>query len=256
MTAVLDAQGISKSFSGIVALDHVDVRVDTGERVALIGPNGAGKTTLFNCMLGLLRSDEGSVAIDGVDVSSEPVHVRARMGIGRTFQRIELFADSTVREHLLIAERVRNGTGGLLRDLIGRGRARPEEIERCDHILELLGLVDVACEPIEHLSLGRARLVEVGRALITDPKVLLLDEPSSGLDSGETDLLAETLLSVQEEEGFAILLVEHDVDLVTGFCERAYVLDFGRPIAHGTTSEVMRDPAVRRAYLGTTEGDE
>ncbi len=250
MTTVLDARDISKSFAGITALDHVDVRVDEGERVALIGPNGAGKTTLFNCMLGLLRPDTGSVSIAGHDVSSSPVHVRARMGIGRTFQRIELFADSTVREHLLIAERVRNGTGGLFQDLLGRGRARSEEIDRCDATLALLGLTDVADEPIERLSLGRARLVEVGRALTTDPKVLLLDEPSSGLDREETNLLAETLRSVQAERGFAILLVEHDVDLVLGFCERSYVLDFGRLIAEGKTAEVMKDPAVRTAYLG------
>lgn len=253
MTALLQVDEASKIFAGISALDQVSVRVDVGERVALIGPNGAGKTTLFNCIVGQLRPDAGVVLIEGRDVGGAPPHVRARMGLGRTFQRMEMFADSTVEEHLLIAERIRNGRGGLLRDLMGLGRAQPAEVERCDEVLELLGLSDVAHEPIEHLSLGRARLVEVGRALITDPKVLLLDEPSSGLDSVETSVLADTLRAVQDERGFAILLVEHDVDLVMGFCERAYVLDFGRLIAEGDTTEVMSAPAVRAAYLGTAK---
>ncbi len=251
MSAVLEATSITKSFSGITALDDLDLQVGEGERVGLIGPNGAGKTTFFNCVLGVLRQDRGTIRIDGQDVSRLPVHQRARRGIGRTFQRIELFSESTVREHLLIAERTRRGDGRLWKDLIGRGRPRPDEIARCDEILSLLGLADVAEEPIEHLSLGRGRLVEVGRALMTDPKVLLLDEPSSGLDHDETSDLAHTLREVQAEHGFAILLVEHDVEFVASFTERSYVLDFGRKIAEGATHEVLQDEAVRAAYLGS-----
>jgi branched-chain amino acid transport system ATP-binding protein len=181
------------------------------------------------------------------------VYQRSRRGIGRTFQRIELFAESTVREHLLIAERTRRGDGRLWKDLLGRGRPRPDEVARCDAVLELLGLGDVAEEPIEHLSLGKGRLVEVGRALMTEPVLLLLDEPSSGLDRQETADLARTLRAVQDEQGFAILLVEHDVEFVADFTDRTYVLDFGCMIAQGPTAEVLASDEVRRAYLGDVE---
>jgi branched-chain amino acid transport system ATP-binding protein len=250
---VLRARGVTKRFSGIVALDGIDLDVADGERVGLIGPNGAGKTTLFNCLLGVLRCDGGSVELGGQDITRLAVHHRARLGIGRTFQRVELFPDSTVREHLLVAERVRGGNGRLWRDLLGLGRPRPDEIERCDEVLELLGLAELADEPIERLSLGKGRLVEVGRALMTAPKLLLLDEPSSGLDRSETAALAETLRKVQAERGFAILLVEHDVELVAGFTTRSYLLDFGRMLLEGATPDVMASDEMRTAYLGDLE---
>ena len=253
MTAVLEAIDITKTFAGIHALDSVSLRVDPAERVGLIGPNGAGKTTFFNCVLGVLRPDRGKVLLNGDDVGRLRVHQRARRGIGRTFQRIELFAELSVREHLLSAERTRRGDGALWKDLIGRGRPRRDEIAQCDAVLELLGLRDLADEPIERLSLGKGRLVEVGRALMTEPRLLLLDEPSSGLDRDETAALAKTLRAVQAERGFAILLVEHDVELVSSFTERSYVLDFGTLIAEGATPDVLQDPAVRRSYLGDVE---
>ena len=252
--AVLTVRGVTKSFAAINALYRVNLEVRDGERVGLIGPNGAGKTTLFNCILGLTSIDSGSVAVGGVDVAGLPVHARARLGIGRTFQRIELFGGSSVREHLLIAERVRRGDGRLWKDLLGRGRPSSDEIDACDSMLDQLGLLALADEPIEHLSLGQGRLVEVGRALMTRPRLLLLDEPSSGLDRHETRGLATTLQRVQQEEGFAILLVEHDVELVSGFTERSYVLDFGEVIAEGPTDEVLARPAVRKAYLGFAGG--
>jgi branched-chain amino acid transport system ATP-binding protein len=253
MTRLLDVAHATKSFAGIRALDDVHLAVSRGERVGLIGPNGAGKTTLFNCILGVIPLTAGEISFDGRDITALPVHRRARAGIGRTFQRIELFSDTTVREHLLIAERVRNGTGSFWKDLIGRGRPTGAEIDRADEVLDLLGLGDLGDSPIESLSLGKGRLVEVGRALMTEPSLLLLDEPSSGLDRTETRALVATLRSVQEERGFAILLVEHDVELVTEFTQRSYVLDFGQTIAAGPTREVLDDPVVRRAYLGDME---
>ena len=253
MNGLLAAVGITKSFSGIRALDEVTLRGDEGERVGLIGPNGAGKTTLFTCILGNLRPDNGSVSLNGVDLGSMPVYRRARMGMGRTFQKIELFGDTTVAEHLLIAERVRRGDGALWKDLLGRGRPTPDEIRRCDEVLDLLGLTDLAEEPIEALSLGQGRLVEVGRALVTGPRLLLLDEPSSGLDRTETDTLAATLAEIQRQRGFAGLLVEHDVELVAAFTERTYVLDFGHLIADGPPEEMMAADRVRAAYLGDLE---
>ncbi|MGH9228187.1 MAG: ABC transporter ATP-binding protein [Acidimicrobiales bacterium] len=253
MAAVLEAAGVTKHFDGIVALDDVTLRMEAGERVGLIGPNGAGKTTFFNCVLGVLRPEAGEVLLEGRDIGGLTVHARARRGVGRTFQRIELFTESTVREHLLIAERTRRGDGRLWKDLLGRGRPRAEEVARCDEVLEMLGLADLAEEPIERLSLGKGRLVEVGRALMTEPKLLLLDEPSSGLDRDETAHLARTLQEVQATHSFAILLVEHDVELVSSFTERCYVLDFGCLIASGGTAEVMASDEVRTAYFGDVE---
>jgi branched-chain amino acid transport system ATP-binding protein len=248
--SLLESSGVCKRFSGITALDDVSITVEPGEPVGLIGPNGAGKTTFFNCLLGLLRADEGRVVFNGRNITRMPVYKRARLGFGRTFQRVELFTGMTVRDHLLVAERVRLGTGRLWKDVLNLAGPTADERDRADHTLELLGLLDVADEPIESLSLGRARLVEMGRALMTEPLLLLLDEPSSGLDQNETMDLVGTLQTVQRERGTAILLVEHDVEMVQAFASRLYVLDFGVVIAAGATAEVMDDEAVRKAYLG------
>jgi branched-chain amino acid transport system ATP-binding protein len=248
--SLLDARQITKRFSGITALDDVSITVEPGEPVGLIGPNGAGKTTFFNCLLGMLRCDRGRVRFDGRDITRMPVYKRSRLGFGRTFQRVELFTGTTVRDHMLVAERARHGAGRLWKDFLNLARPTADEDERVDRTLELLGLVDVADTPIESLSLGRARLVELGRALMTDPKLLLLDEPSSGLDQSETMDLVGTLQAVQRDRGIAVLLVEHDVEMVQAFATRLYVLDFGVVIASGPTESVMDDEAVRRAYLG------
>jgi branched-chain amino acid transport system ATP-binding protein len=200
----------------------------------------------------MLRPDRGRVLLAGEDLSGLRVHERARRGIGRTFQRIELFPDFTVRDHLVIADRVtqdRRGWSHLLR----WGRPDAEEVRRTDEMLELLGIRALADEPIERLSLGQGRLVEVARALMTQPRLVLLDEPSSGLDRQETAALAATLREVQEERGFAILLVEHDIELVASFTTRSYLLDFGRVLLSGTTPEVMASTEMRQAYLGDME---
>jgi branched-chain amino acid transport system ATP-binding protein len=248
--SLLAAHDVSKRFAGITALDDVSIDVDEGEIVGLIGPNGAGKTTFFNCLLGILKPDAGSVTFNGRDLTRVPTHRRARLGIGRTFQRIELFTGMTPRDHLLIAERARRGNGALWKDVLGRGRPTADEQERAARTLELLGLTEVADRRVEALSLGIGRLIEVGRALMTEPRLLLLDEPSSGLDRRETDVLAATLRDVQDEHKMAILLVEHDVDFVRSLVTRVFVLDFGTLIASGPTGEVFADAAVRKAYLG------
>ena len=250
--SLLAAAGVTKRFSGLTALDAVSLTVDAGEVVGLIGPNGAGKTTLFNVLYGVIAPDRGRVTFAGHDVSSLPVHKRARLGIGRTFQRIELFAGMTVRDHLLVAERARRADGGLLRDLLGRSAPSSDERSRAAATLALLGLDDVADRPVESLSLGRGRLVELGRALMIEPQLLLLDEPSSGLDHHETEDMAAVLETVRAERGTAILLVEHDVAMVREVTRRLYVLDFGQLIAEGPTAEVIGDPKVPQAYLGDT----
>ncbi len=248
--SLLDARGVTKTFSGITALDDVALDVAAGEKVGLIGPNGAGKTTFFNCLLGMLKPDRGQITFDGTDLTRIPTHKRARLGIGRTFQRIELFAGMTAREHLLVAERARRGDGALWKDLLGMGRPKRDELARVEATLELLGLGDDADRPIEALSLGRGRVVEVGRALMTEPRLLLLDEPSSGLDHAETAELAAVLQTVNKDRGAAILLVEHDVEMVSELVDRVFVLDFGTLIASGPTGDVFADAAVRRAYIG------
>ncbi len=253
MSDLLEVRGISVRFGGIRALDDVSLVVGAGAAVGLIGPNGAGKTTLFDCITGVRRPDRGEVLFDGERIDGLPIHRRARLGIGRTFQRIELFAGMTTRDHLLVAERERGGNGRLWRDLLGRGAPTPEETLRVESMIAELHLQDFADAQIESLSLGQGRLVELGRALIAEPRLLHLDEPSSGLDSRESAALAAVVNQVREGRGMAVLLVEHDLDLVHAVVERAYVLDFGRMIASGPLTEVLNESSVRKAYLGEGE---
>jgi branched-chain amino acid transport system ATP-binding protein len=234
-------------------LHGVDLAVAEGEFVGLIGPNGAGKTTFFNCLLGMLRPEEGTVSFGGQDISKLPVYKRARLGFGRTFQRLELFAGMSVRDHFIVADRAHRNTGRLWKDLLNRSKPTAEELARADAMLDLLRLHAEADKPAESLCLGRGRLVELGRALMTEPRLLLLDEPSSGLDIRETEALAGRLRSVQEQHSFSVLLVEHDVEMVQSLVSRLYVLDFGQLIASGPTADVLNNDAVRKAYLGTED---
>jgi branched-chain amino acid transport system ATP-binding protein len=247
---LLEARDVTKRFAGITALEGVALDVAPGELVGLIGPNGAGKTTFFNCLLGMERSDTGAVVFEGRDITNLPCYKRARLGIGRTFQRLEVFVGLSVREHFLLADRAHRGDAPLWRDLLRLSRTTPAEVERADRMLDLLGINDLADKPIESLSLGRSRLVELGRALMTQPRLLLLDEPSSGLDRKETAALAQRLVRIANEEGTAVLLVEHDIELVQQVVSRIFVLDFGTVIASGATDDVLADAGVRKAYLG------
>ena len=253
-TSRLSAVDLARRFAGIRALDGVSIDLAAGERVGLVGPNGAGKTTLLDCLSGSLSPHAGRVLLDGVDVTRASMHRRARGGLARTFQRVGLFAEMTVRDHLVVAERAHRGVHALVGDLLGRGGLTADEIARSDEILGGLGIGSLADSPVEALTLGQTRLVEVARALATEPTVLLLDEPSSGLDRAETAALAETLRRVQDDRDLAVLLVDHDLELVEGFTQRCVVLDFGRVIAAGPTTDVLVDPAVRAAYLGEPAG--
>jgi branched-chain amino acid transport system ATP-binding protein len=247
---LLDARRISKRFDGITALDGVSVWVDRGEMVALVGPNGAGKTTLFDCMAGVLRPDAGTVTVDGVDLHWLAPYQRSRIGLARTFQQIELFAGLTVLDHLLVADRAQRYRGALWRDLLGRSRPTSDELARCGAVLDLLGLGGDRDRPVESLTLGRGRVVELARALVCAPRLLFLDEPSSGLDADETDHMAAVLERVRVENDLAILLCEHDVGFVERLASRAFVLDSGRLIAEGPTADVLARADVRAAYLG------
>ncbi len=248
--ALLEITGLTKRFGDIPAVSAVSLRVEEGESVGVVGPNGAGKTTLFDCVLGVVQPDSGQILFGGRRIDSMAPFRRSRLGIGRTFQRLELFSSMTPREHLLVTERVRGGGGRLWKDVVGLGRPSADERRTADEVLELIGLSDVADVPVEALSLGRCRLVELARALVGPLRLLMLDEPSSGLDEGERTTLVDVLHRVRHERGVAVLVVEHDLDLVAAVVGRLVVLDVGRVIADGSVEEVMADPAVRRAYLG------
>jgi branched-chain amino acid transport system ATP-binding protein len=248
---VLEGRDVTVAFGGLVALEAVSVAVPPAGIVGLIGPNGAGKTTLFSVLSGLLRPRSGRVVIDGIDATRTSPPARARRGLARTFQRLELFDELTVREHLVVARRVRARQSRFWSDVLGLGRRAPEgEDAAVDELLGALGLEAVADRPASSLPLGTGRLVEVARAVASDPRVLLLDEPSSGLDAAETSQLAAALRTVVDEERVAMLLVEHDVAMVLGLSSHVAVLDFGVRIAYGTPDEIRNDPAVRAAYLG------
>ena len=249
---LLAAHGITKLFGGITALDHVDMEVAAGEAVAVVGPNGAGKTTLFNCLFGLEEPDEGSVVFDGRRINRMPVWRRSRLGIGRTFQRVELFEGMTVADHLLVAEQAASGTVRIWRDFVHRGGPSPAELHHVEEVLELLGLTELAGRPVDTLDLGHARLVELGRAMMGTPRLLMLDEPSSGLDAGDTARLSRILGETRQSTGVAVVLVEHDLALVESVVDRLYVLNFGKVLASGPVDDVLSDPEVRRAYLGST----
>ncbi len=238
---LLAAEELTVRFGGHVAVSEVDLEVRAGTITGLIGPNGAGKTTTFNALCGLQAVSRGRVLLDGRDVSSLSPHKRARLGLGRTFQRLETFSLLTVRENILAGAefRQRQAAGG-----------PPAAVT--DALLDQLGLGDVADERVDALPTGRARLVEVARALANGPRILLLDEPSSGLNESETAEFA-TVLHQLTDSGLAVLLVEHDMSLVMSACEHIYVLDFGRIIATGDAATVQANERVRTAYLGVDD---
>jgi branched-chain amino acid transport system ATP-binding protein len=250
--SLVSVAGVTKSFGGIAAVRDVTFAIGSGESVGLVGPNGAGKTTLFNCICGQLQADAGTITLEGKSLDRLPTYQRARLGIARTYQRVEVFSDMTVCEHLLVAERARCGDRRLWRDLCNRSRPEPDEQARVGEILDLVGIADRADTPVSALGLGSCRLVELARALVADPVLLLADEPSSGLDVAETQELAHVLRTLQRERGMTVLLVEHDLQMVADVVDRTIVMDLGAIIAHGTFDDVMADPTVRYAYLGIT----
>jgi len=238
--ALLEVDSVTVRFGGNVALDDVSLPAEQGRITGLIGPNGAGKTTLFNVVTGLLPPNTGRVTLDGREVTRVNPTKRARLGLARTFQRLELFNLLSVRENIRVAADVRRG--------YARDGSKPAEV--VEEIIERIGLGAVADARVDSLPTGQCRLVELGRALATRPKVLLLDEPASGQDDQETALFAE-LLRQLASEGITIVLVEHDVGLVMAVCEEVHVLDFGKVIARGTPAEIQHDEAVLAAYLGS-----
>ena len=242
--AVLEAQDLVVKFGGHRALDRASVVAPDGEITGLIGPNGAGKTTMFNVITGLVAPASGTVTLDGVDLTGRPLHQRARAGLARTFQQLELFTMLSVRENIRVAADIHRRWS--------RDGADPAQVTEA--IIDRVGLRPVADERVTVLPTGQGRLVELGRALACSPQVLLLDEPASGQDDTETARFGELLVDLAAE-GTTILLVEHDMSLVMKVCHTVHVLDLGRILTSGPPAQVQADPLVLEAYLGasTTE---
>ena len=250
--ALLEVKNLSISFGGLRAVDNFNLQINEGELYGLIGPNGAGKTTVFNLLTGVYKPNEGSIILDGKNITGKKTIDINRAGIARTFQNIRLFKSMTVLENIEIAFHTRMHYtlfDTLLRTKKYRNAERGAR-ERALEILSVFGMQDMADQGADSLPYGMQRRLEICRALAASPKVLLLDEPAAGMNPTETHDLMETIGIIREKFGTTILLIEHDMKFVMGICERIYVLNYGSIIAHGTPDEIKRNPEVITAYLG------
>jgi branched-chain amino acid transport system ATP-binding protein len=242
---LLQVEEVSVRFGGVMANQGVNLAAEVGQITGLIGPNGAGKTTMFNVITGLQEPTEGRVMVDGKNVTALKPHKRARLGLARTFQRLEVFGSLSARDNVLVAAEIRKRWA--------RDGSDPKAV--AEEVLARVGITHVANERVDAMPTGMARLVELARALAARPRLLLLDEPGSGLDESETEAFGDLLLDLARE-GLGMLLVEHDVDLVMRVCDLIFVLDFGRIIAVGTPAEIQQNPDVQAAYLGAEDPED
>lgn len=248
MTALLETRGLSVAFGGTKAVDSVDMQVSAGSLVGLIGPNGAGKTTMVDALTGFVRS-RGTIRFDDREIQRLPAYQRARRGLGRTWQSLELFEGLTVRENLVVAAQRQSARGFVLDVLRGQRAGDDDDVH---HALETVGIGALADRYPTEISQGQRKLVSVARALAARPRLVCMDEPAAGLNSHESRQLGAHLRQLVDT-GVAVLLIDHDMDLVLDVCDEVYVLEFGRIIAHGPPSEIRDNAAVVEAYLGSID---
>ena len=248
---ILDVQDITISFGGILALSDVSLSVDAGALYAIIGPNGAGKTSLLNCISGFYRPDSGTIFFNGQDLSQDRPDQIAQRGVARTFQNVELFANMNVIDNMLLGRHHHFQIGFFKNALLGyRTKAELRQRQKVEEIIDFLEMEQWRKHLVGSLPYGVQKRVELGRALAQEPKILLLDEPMTGMNQEETEDIARFILDIHEDIGTTIVMIEHDMNVVMDISERICVLDFGKKIAEVTPLEVQKDPQVQKAYLG------